>query len=154
MIGAMPDPHSDRDHAEFSPSALKYIAGCAGYHGKEGTSAAAEKGTRIHEALEINDTTNLESEEEVSIFEQIVEEEESFIFNYAQNGRAEKRDYKEVQLTVELEGTSTWGTCDRLTMFDDGTGILADYKTGISMIDPPEKIGKRKHTRWAHFKSS
>jgi len=139
MIGAMPDSHSDRDHAEFSPSALKYIAGCAGYHGKEGTSAAAEKGTRIHEALEINDTTNLESEEEVSIFEQIVEEEESFIFNYAQNGRAEKRDYKEVQLTVELEGTSTWGTCDRLTMFDDGTGILADYKTGISMIDPPEK---------------
>ena len=139
MIEAMPDAHSDRDHAEFSPSALKYIAGCAGYHGREGTSAAAEKGTRIHEALEINDTSNLESEEEISIFDQIVEEEQSFLTNYAQTGRSQKEDFKEVQLTVELEGTGTWGTCDRLTVFDDNTGILADYKTGISIIDPPEK---------------
>jgi len=135
----MPDSHSDRDHAEFSPSSLKYVAGCAGYHGRSGTNAAAEKGTRIHEALEINDTSNLQSEEEVSIYEQIMEEEEAFLANYAQSGRKQTEDFKEIQLTVELEGTETWGTCDRLTVFDDNTAIQADYKTGISMIDPPEK---------------
>ena len=135
----MPDSHSDRDHAEFSPSSLKYVAGCAGYHGREETNAAAEKGTRIHEALEIEDTSNLESEEEISIYQQIVEEEEAFLANYAQKGRGQVEDHKEIQLTVELEGTSTWGTCDRLTIFGDNTAIQADYKTGVSMIDPPEK---------------
>ena len=135
----MPNAHSDRDHAEFSPSSLKYVAGCAGYHGREGTNAAAEKGTRIHEALEIEDTSNLESEEEISIYQQIMEEEEAFLANYAQKGRSQVEDHKEIQLTVELEGTSTWGTCDRLTIFSDSTAIQADYKTGISMIDPPEK---------------
>ena len=127
--------HSERGHAEFSPSSLKYVAGCAGYHGREGTSAAAEKGTRIHEALEIADTSNLESEEEISIFQQIVEEEEEFLKNWGD----QTADFREVQLDVELEGTATWGTCDRLTIFGDKTGVLADYKTGISAIDPPEK---------------
>ena len=51
--------HANRDHAEFSPSSLKYVAGCAGYQGREGTSAAAEKGTRIHEALEAQDSSAL-----------------------------------------------------------------------------------------------
>lgn len=135
----MPDSHSDRDHAEFSPSALKYIAGCSGFHGRSGTNAAAEKGTRIHEALEVENTSNLQSEEEISIYEQIMEEEKAFLANYAQSGRLLQEDFKEIQLTVELEGTETWGTCDRLTVFDDNTAVQADYKTGISMIDPPEK---------------
>ena len=139
MIEAMPDSHSDRDHAEFSPSALKYIAGCAGFHGRSGTNAAAEKGTRIHEALEVEDSSNLQSEEEISIYEQIMEEEKAFLANYAQSKRVLKEDFKEIQLTVELEGTETWGTCDRLTVFNDDTAVQADYKTGISMIDPPEK---------------
>ena len=134
----MPDSHSDRDHAEFSSSSLKYVAGCAGFHGRTGTNTAAEKGTRIHEALEVGDTSNLESEEEISIYQQIVEEEEAFLMNYAQKGRSQIADYKEIQLTVELDGTSTWGTCDRLTIFDDQTAVKADYKSGISMIDPPE----------------
>jgi len=139
----MPDSHSDRDHAEFSPSALKYIAGCGGFQGRSGTNAAAEKGTRIHEALEIGDPSNLESEEEVSIFHEIVAEEESFLQNFINcsdvTGLKVKQDFKEIQLTVELDGTSTWGTCDRLVVFNNDTGVLIDYKTGISVIDTPEK---------------
>ena len=139
----MPDSHSDRDHAEFSPSSLKYVAGCAGFQGRSGTSAAAEKGTRIHEALEIGDPSNLESEEEVSIFHEIVAEEESFLQNFINSssvsGLEVKEDFKEIQLTVELDGTSTWGTCDRMVVFNNKTGVLIDYKTGISVIDPPEK---------------
>jgi len=135
----MPNNHSDRSHAEFSPSALKYIAGCSGFHGKKGTSAAAEKGTRIHEALEGEDTSNLESEEEVSIYQSIMDEEETFLKNFAEQGHSQTGDFKEIQLSVELNGTSTWGTADRLTIFDNKRGVLADYKTGISIIDPPEK---------------
>lgn len=51
-----------------------------------------------------------------------------------------KVDFNEVQLEIELDdGYSTWGTCDRLTIYNGVKGLLADYKTGISQIDPPEK---------------
>jgi hypothetical protein len=52
----------------------------------------------------------------------------------------EKTDYNEVQLEIELnDGLQTWGTCDRLTIYNNTKALLADYKTGISQIDPPEK---------------
>lgn len=41
-------------------------------------NAAAEKGTRIHEALEVRDPSALHDEEELEIYEQIVQEEDSF----------------------------------------------------------------------------
>ena len=74
--------HTDRGHAEFSPSALKYLAGCAGFQGTSGTSAAAEKGTRIHEALEIRNPTALLDEDEQKIYEQIVKMEDTFVATF------------------------------------------------------------------------
>ncbi len=71
--------HSERAHAEFGPSSLKYVATCAGYHGKEGTSGAAEKGTRIHEALEVRDPSALHDEEEVKLYEAILADEEEIL---------------------------------------------------------------------------
>ena len=71
--------HSYRGHAEFSPSALKYLAACSGFKGTEGTSEAAEKGTRIHEALEARDPSALHDAEEVDVYDQIVVMEESFL---------------------------------------------------------------------------
>ena len=65
--------HSNRGHAEFGPSGLKYIASCPGFHGTEGTSEAAERGTRIHEALEVHDPSALHDEEEVEIYDKIVD---------------------------------------------------------------------------------
>lgn len=48
-------------------------------------------------------------------------------------------DMHEIQLDIALnEGLSTWGTCDRLTIYDNDTALLGDYKTGISQIDHPE----------------
>ena len=61
--------HQSRGHAEFSPSSLKYVAACAGYEGRDGTSPAAEMGTRIHEALEIFDPSVLHTEQEHEIYE-------------------------------------------------------------------------------------
>ena len=132
--------HSNRDHAEFSPSSLKYVAGCAGYQGRDGTSAAAEKGTRIHEALEAQDSSALHDEEEFDIYDQIVRDEEHFIFDVFGNdpyAHDQVIELYEVQVDVELDGTSTWGTCDRLTIVGD-KAIMGDYKTGISVIDSPK----------------
>ena len=126
--------HTSRDHAEFSPSSLKYVAGCGGYHGKDGTSAAAEKGTRIHEALEVRDPSALHDEEELQIYEQIVADEKAF--NESFFGEDPFEELNEIQVHVELQGTETWGTCDRFLVSND-KAVMADYKTGISKIDSP-----------------
>lgn len=128
--------HSERGHAEFSPSSLKYVATCAGYEGRDGTSAAAEMGTRIHEALEVHDPSALHNEEELAIYEQIVQMETNFMSNFG----AIAEEHNEIQVTVELNGTETWGTCDRFLILECATrAVMADYKTGISIIDPPDK---------------
>ena len=129
--------HSDRGHAEFSPSSLKYCAGCAGYTGRSGTNAAAEMGTRIHEAIEILDSSNLQSDQEVSIYNEIVSDQEEYLKNYRDNRRV-TAEQAEIQLDVALNGTSTYGTCDYLIVFDNVDACLIDYKTGISLIDSPE----------------
>jgi hypothetical protein len=128
--------HADRGHAEFSPSSLKYVAQCAGYQGKSGNSAASEMGTRIHEALEVRDPSALHNEQEVDIYNQIVEMEAEFMTNFG----TITEELNEIQVSVELIGTETWGTCDRLLIIGDGSeAVMADYKTGISIIDPPDK---------------
>tara|TARA_R100000995_G_scaffold84723_1_gene64482 strand:- start:1909 stop:3024 length:1116 start_codon:yes stop_codon:yes gene_type:complete len=128
--------HADRGHAEFSPSSLKYCAGCAGYKGREGTNAAAEMGTRIHEAIEILDPSNLQSEEEVSIYEEIIADQTEYLKNYEDRKLSET--HSEIVLDIELKGTSTFGTCDHLSIYGETEGVLIDYKTGISKIDTPK----------------
>ena len=133
MESNTPD-HSSRGHAPFSPSSLKYVAGCSGYEGRSGTNAAAEKGTRIHEALEVRDPSALHDEDEVMIYEAIVKQEDEYTKNYAKG--QEYKEENEILLDVDLDSTNTWGTCDRLLTFGN-KAILADYKTGVSEIDPP-----------------
>ena len=128
--------HGSRGHADFSPSSLKYVAGCSGYEGRSGTNAAAEKGTRIHEALEVRDPSALHDEDEVLIYEAIVEQEEKYIEDFAKGETYTEEN--EILLDVDLDNTATWGTCDRLITFGN-RAILADYKTGVSVIDPPKK---------------
>jgi len=128
--------HQNRGHAEFSPSSLKYVASCAGYEGRSGTSAAAEMGTRIHEALEIFDPSALHNEGELEIYEQIVKMEQDFMTNFGEVAE----ELNEIQVEVALDGTETWGTCDRFLILKGGDrAVMADYKTGISIIDPPDK---------------
>ena len=130
--------HSERAHAEFGPSSLKYVATCAGYHGKEGTSGAAEKGTRIHEALEVRDPSALHDEEEVRLYEAILAEEEEILNGVF--GNLPKITEREIRLHLDLDAaTPTFGTCDLLVHTADGNAVMIDYKTGISKIDEPEK---------------
>tara|TARA_X000001382_G_scaffold31666_2_gene20579 strand:- start:2122 stop:3240 length:1119 start_codon:yes stop_codon:yes gene_type:complete len=131
----IPD-HAERDHAPFSPSSLKYVAGCAGYEGRSGTSAAAEKGTRIHEALEIRDPSALHDEDEVEIYDKIVLEEAEFNRSYF--GETSFEEMNEIKVHVDLGKTSTWGTCDRFLVAGN-RAVMADYKTGVSPIDSPKE---------------
>lgn len=127
--------HSNRLHAEFSPSSLKYVASCPAYEGREGTNAAAERGTRIHEALEVRDPSALHDEEEIEIYEQIVEMEEQFMTNFS----GVQHEHNEIRVHVDLGKTNTFGTCDRFLILEGGQrAVMADYKTGVSIIDSPE----------------
>jgi hypothetical protein len=91
-------------------------------------------GTRIHEALEIFDPSALHNEQELEIYEKIVAMETEFLANFPE----EREEHNEIQVTVALKGTETWGTCDRLIVYGN-KAVMADYKTGISIIDPPER---------------
>jgi CRISPR/Cas system-associated exonuclease Cas4 (RecB family) len=142
--------HSERAHAEFGPSSLKYVATCAGYHGKDGTSAAAEKGTRIHEALEVRDPSALHDEEEVAIYEDIIKDEDEILNGVF--GDLPKITEREIRLYLELDAaTPTFGTCDLLVYCPEGVAVMIDYKTGISQIDEPEKNWQAKAYALAAF---
>tara|TARA_R110000772_G_scaffold50668_1_gene116463 strand:+ start:7858 stop:8931 length:1074 start_codon:yes stop_codon:yes gene_type:complete len=115
---------------------LKYVAGCGGYHGKDGTSPAAEMGTRIHEALEVRDPSALHNDKEVDLYERCAEMEDEFLAETF--GDQKRTEHYEIQVDVALDGTSTFGTCDRFTTADEGRiAVMGDYKTGISTIDSP-----------------
>ena len=126
----------EEEHAEYSPSALKYHAACPGYAGESGTNPAAEMGTRIHEALETGDWSKL-NDYESSLAQGCRNAEESIFTHHGYDVSA-CEDYKEIRLTMELLGESTFGTCDRLTV--KGTeAVQIDYKTGQMAIDEPQE---------------
>lgn len=129
--------HSERAHAEFGPSSLKYYSICSGYHGKDGTNPAAEMGTRIHEALEVRDTSALHNEEEIQIYDRMLAEELE-TFDNVFGGLDGVTINREMRLTLELDcKTPTFGTSD-IVAWRDNIGLQIDYKTGISKIDPPK----------------
>lgn len=130
--------HSERAHAEFGPSSLKYVSICAGYHGKDGNNAASEKGTRIHEALEVRNPSALVDEDEVQIYERMVAEEDE-VFQNVFGGIDGVTINREMRLVLDLDcETPTFGTSD-IVAWKDNVGLQVDYKTGISKIDEPRK---------------
>lgn len=130
--------HAERAHAEFSPSSLKYLATCPGYHGRDGNSAASEMGTRIHEALEVRNPSALQSEEEIEIYDQLIkDEDEVFLYVFAGTEGVDIRREERLRLTIDADAP-TFGTCD-IVALKGNEALVADYKTGISYIDPPRE---------------
>ncbi len=145
--------HSDRAHAEFGPSSLKYVSLCAGYHGKDGNNAASIIGTRIHEALEVRDPSALESDEEVQIYSRMIEEEDE-VFTNIFGGTDGVTIQRENRLVLDLDcQTPTFGTSD-IVAFKGNVGLQIDYKTGISKIDEPRKNWQAKAYVLAMFQST
>jgi hypothetical protein len=129
----LPD-HSDRAHAVFGPSSLKYYAKCAGYHGRDGTNPAAEMGTRIHEALEVRDPSALQNEQEQQIYDTMLKEELE-VFEQLFGGTDGVTILREHRLVLSLPvQTPTFGTSD-IVSYKGNIGLQIDYKTGVSKID-------------------
>lgn len=130
----MKQAHTDRPHAEFSPSALKYIDACAGWESRGGTCEAAEKGTRIHEAVEHRDPSGLLNEEEQGIYDQLVESEERWLATIFPDNDSIV-EHREVKLDIPLPyGCETFGTSD-LVAVGGNVALVLDHKTGIGHID-------------------
>ena len=60
MKGDNTGPNS---HHVFGPSALKWVEICPGYRSDGGTNAAAEEGTKLHEACETEEFEGLDEEQ-------------------------------------------------------------------------------------------
>lgn len=128
--------HASRGHHEMGPSSLKYIASCRGWKSRGGTNPAAEKGTRIHEAVEMRDFSGLHDESEVAIYDQLVEGEERWIQTVF--GDSPVEIHREVPLDMELPyQSSNFGTSDLVVVSGD-TCLNLDHKTGIGEIDEVE----------------
>lgn len=126
------------EHAEYSPSSLKYVAQCPGYKPEFSTNEAAEMGTRIHNALETGDWSKMNDYE--SSLAQGCRNAEAAIFKKhgIDLNDPDIEDHKEVRLKIKLIGHETFGTCDRLILDrKNRRAIQIDYKTGLGKIDEP-----------------
>ena len=133
-----PPNHSDRGHHPQGPSQLKALQQCPGFENRPGTSAAAEMGTRIQEALEVRDPSHLESELEAELYDKCIAAEDVLIPEFF--GDEEYNRYNELPLTIELNsGREIWGTGDVTCVSKDGSkGLQIDYKSGRMKVDDAE----------------
>lgn len=122
-------------HATFPPSSLSNFEKCPGFRNRTegGTGAeAAERGTRIHKALEKDAIDDLKDEKEKGLaqifkdyIDAVIQENLPALPNL---------DRREIRLTMDLGGgLKTFGTGDRLLVY--GTkGKMFDYKTGYREV--------------------
>lgn len=130
------ETHLERPHAEFGPSGLKPLAICAGFENREGTNAFAEMGNRIHNAVENEDTINLEDDKEIDIYNQCILDRDQAIAELEARAGMKAVVYTEQRLHMDLGATETFGTGD-LTAIAGKYGLGLDYKTGLGEIDAP-----------------
>lgn len=118
-------------HAEYNPSSLGMFERCPGYRNREGTTAQADKGTRIHEALEKNTIGDL-AEDERPLAKQCQDFIDGVIADKLP--ALPDFDYREIKLLMDLGGgLTTFGTCDRLIAYGR-FAYMIDYKSGYRHI--------------------
>lgn len=124
--------HADRDHAEYSPSSIKYIAACRGWESRGGTSEAAEMGTRIHECCETRNPASLRDEREHAIYEQLIESEDKWLATLFTD---KVEIHRELAIDIALPyECDTFGTSDLVAVEGD-TALVLDFKTGVGEVD-------------------
>lgn len=127
-------------HAKFAPSSLGMFEKCPGWRNREekeeGKSEAAEKGTRIHKALEKDSIDDLQDEEERHVAQVLKDYVDAVI---TENLPAlPKPDRRELRLNIDLGGgLFTYGTCDRMLIYGSRATML-DYKTGYLPVEDAE----------------
>jgi superfamily II DNA or RNA helicase len=126
--------HSARKHAEHSPSSLKMFEACPSFKKRSGTNVMAESGTRIHEAIDANDTSLL-TEEEKAIADYCTAFRRHVHSEMRKAGRQLVRELHEVVLDIRASNESTFGSADLIEIYDDGHAVLMDWKTGFTAVD-------------------
>jgi superfamily II DNA or RNA helicase len=128
-------PTPEPAHAQFNPSSLSLFEKCPGFLNRTGTNEAAERGTRIHNALEKDEFhTLVENERHLAqickdYVESLIEERKPALPDY---------DYREIRMKMDLgNDITTFGTCDRLLIYG-GHGIMIDYKSGYRLVADAE----------------
>jgi len=126
--------HSERIHAEYSPSALKNYEACPSYKKREGTNAIAEQGTKIHEAIDSGDVSHL-NDEELAIAKYCFDFQD-----HVRSGKGSKpvKILREVVLNIDAGDQSTFGSADLIEIYGDGSAVLMDWKTGYGGVDDAE----------------
>lgn len=114
-------------HAKHAPSSLGYKEACPSWCGRSGTNPAAEEGTMLHAALERDDFSGLNEEQE-------------FVCGLCRDFREGEVStmespviYKELSLSIC--GGLTRGTADFVAV-DSSRAILMDWKFGRSEVEP------------------
>lgn len=128
---------ASRPHAEHSPSSLKNYEACPSYKGRSGTNPIAEAGTRIHEAIENGDPSVLVDEVERGLAEWCL----AFLADNRGNKSQSAKlvgTHQEIMLQMRVGDFRTFGTCDLIDLYDDGSGALYDWKTGYGAVEDAE----------------
>jgi superfamily II DNA or RNA helicase len=137
--------HTDsatRPHAQFSPSALKNFEACPSFRGRSGTNPIAEAGTRIHEAVEKEDPSLLQDENEQLLAKWCLD----FLYHQRRERAASANlvaSHQEIWLQMPLGDNSTSGTSDLLDIYQEPgnprkSAVMYDWKTGYGSIEDAE----------------
>lgn len=115
-------------HHKYGPSSLKYRALCPGWVNDETSDKShADHGTRLHKAIELEDTAGLPAED-VALVNQLLA-----VTHKLETGA--DKVYKEVRLNI-FNGL-TFGTADRLIKLKRLARVV-DYKLGKIAVDDAE----------------
>ena len=116
-------------HAKHSPSSLGYKETCPAFAGRFGSNPAADEGTRLHAALELDDDTDL-TEEQLTLVTLCRDFHESELAKLDT-----PKQFRELRLTIA--GGLTYGTADFVALSHDEThGFMIDWKFGRGAIEP------------------
>jgi hypothetical protein len=118
-------------HATYPPSKLGMIELCPGFDNREKSKdggESAEKGTRIHKALEKDAIDDIPDEEERHLAQTFKDYVDGIIASKLP--QLPRLDRREIRLVIDLGGgIQTFGTSDRLLIYGR-KGIMLDWKTG------------------------
>lgn len=124
-------------HAEFNPSSMEMWAKCPGYlNRKDDSNPLAERGTRIHRALETDDLDSLDAEKEKPIAQMCKDFIDGLLADMLP--AQPDVDLREVKLHIDLGGgITTFGTVDRAFRFGR-KAVVVDYKSGYLEVADAE----------------
>lgn len=132
LLSESPPASGPQGHHPLGPSKHGNWAACPGFLNHDGpVHPTTLMGTRVHDAVERDDPSGLQSEYEHGLFGAAIEYREA-IFGEGSPGQ------REVRLAANLgDGLDYWGTCDHL-LVNGRSATAADWKFGNNQVKDAE----------------